>query len=142
MSAADCSRGTCKWFDSKKGYGFITSEDGVDLFVHQSEIRAEGFRSLAEGEQVEFLVQTSQDGRQKAVNVTGPNGSHVQGEPRRGPPRGGYNSGYEGGYGNRGGGYGNNSGYNNYRNEGHGQGGGGYGGGPQAGGDYGRRQWS
>lgn len=61
-----------------QGYGFITAEDGTDLFVHQSEIRAEGFRNLAEGEQVEFVIQTSSDGRKKAVNVTGPNGAYVQ----------------------------------------------------------------
>ncbi|CDJ30770.1 glycine-rich protein 2, putative [Eimeria mitis] len=53
----DIQRGTCKWFDSKKGFGFITSEDGTDLFVHQTEIKADGFRNLCEGEEVEFLVQ-------------------------------------------------------------------------------------
>ena len=60
---------------------------------------AEGFRSLREGEPVEFLIETSPDGRQKAVNVTGPNGKAVEGAPRRqyddsyGGGGGGYNQG-------------------------------------------------
>jgi len=48
--------GTVKWFDSKKGYGFIARQSGGDIFVHHSEIEADGFRDLAEGEQVEFEV--------------------------------------------------------------------------------------
>lgn len=54
----------------------------MDLFVHQTEIKAEGFRNLSEGEQVEFLVQTGSDGRKKAVNVTGPGGAPVKVSPR------------------------------------------------------------
>jgi CspA family cold shock protein len=52
--------GQVKWFDSKKGYGFIVGPEGKDVFVHYSSIDGEGFRSLREGEPVEYeLVQTS-----------------------------------------------------------------------------------
>jgi CspA family cold shock protein len=54
--------GTVKWFDSKKGYGFIARQSGGDIFVHHSEIEAEGFRDLAEGEQVEFTVVQGKKG--------------------------------------------------------------------------------
>ncbi|PFH33522.1 cold-shock DNA-binding domain-containing protein [Besnoitia besnoiti] len=149
MSAAAVSKGVCKWFDSKKGYGFITADDGTDLFVHQSEIRAEGFRSLAEGEEVEFVVQTSSDGRQKAVNVTGPNGSAVQGESRRAPRGGGYGGGYSNnGYGGSNRGYGGGGGYGYGGSPGGYDNNGGHGGDYQesrAGGGsqdaYGRRAW-
>ena len=61
--------GTVKWFNEDKGYGFITPDDaGKDLFVHHSEIRAEGFRTLREGEKVEFDVTQGTKGPQ-AVNV-------------------------------------------------------------------------
>lgn len=60
--------GTVKWFNEKKGYGFITRTSGEDVFVHYTAIAAEGFRTLAEGDQVEFEVKQNQKG-QAAVDV-------------------------------------------------------------------------
>ncbi len=54
--------GTVKWFNDAKGFGFITREDGDDVFVHHSAIQGEGFHSLAEGAQVEFEVVQGQKG--------------------------------------------------------------------------------
>ncbi len=54
--------GTVKWFNDSKGFGFIERENGADVFVHQSEIQAEGFRTLAEGDRVEFEVEQGQKG--------------------------------------------------------------------------------
>ena len=59
-------KGTVKWFNDSKGYGFIQQPDGEDVFVHFSAIEAEGFRTLSEGEQVEFEVSDSERGRQAA----------------------------------------------------------------------------
>ncbi|PPS01139.1 hypothetical protein GOBAR_AA19517 [Gossypium barbadense] len=71
--------GTVKWFNDQKGFGFITPTDGgEDVFVHQSSIRSDGFRSLADGEEVEFVIESS-EGRSKAVDVTGPNGEPAEG---------------------------------------------------------------
>ncbi|AUD62590.1 cold-shock protein [Tenericutes bacterium MO-XQ] len=61
-------KGTVKWFDSDKGYGFISSEDNKDIFVHFSAIQTEGYKSLAEGDQVEFEVKDGDRGPQ-AANV-------------------------------------------------------------------------
>lgn len=62
--------GTVKWFNDQKGFGFITPEDGADdVFVHQSAIQSEGFRSLSEGDRVEFEVVQGQKGP-AAENVT------------------------------------------------------------------------
>lgn len=61
--------GKVKWFDSKKGYGFITGENGKEIFVHFSGIMSDGFKSLNEGQQVEFEVGNGAKGEQ-AVNVT------------------------------------------------------------------------
>jgi CspA family cold shock protein len=60
--------GTVKWFNDAKGYGFITQDEGEDIFVHFSEISGEGFRSLAEGQKVEFEVTAGPKGK-KAANV-------------------------------------------------------------------------
>lgn len=155
--------GVVKFFNVTKGFGFITPDTGgQDIFVHQTNIHAEGFRSLDEGEKVEFTTEDGEKGL-KAVNVTGPGGAYVKGAPRqqqgfsggRGGRRGGgFNSGgygrqnnyNSGGYGGRnnyggnsggyGGGYGNNSG-GGYGNSGGNYGGnsGGYGG--NSGGNYG-----
>jgi cold shock CspA family protein len=74
--------GTVKWFDFKKGFGFITAADNNEIFVHQSAIRTEGFRSLSDGEQVEYDIITEANGRKKADNVTGPNGAQIIGANR------------------------------------------------------------
>jgi CspA family cold shock protein len=60
--------GTVKWFSNEKGYGFISREDGPDVFVHYSAITADGFRTLQEGQQVEFTIEESPKGPQ-AANV-------------------------------------------------------------------------
>lgn len=60
--------GRVKWFNDAKGFGFITAEDGTDAFVHFGDIQADGFKSLAEGDAVEFEMTTGPKGA-KAVNV-------------------------------------------------------------------------
>ena len=61
--------GKVKWFDSKKGYGFILSEEGKEIFVHYTGIISEGFKALTEGQNVEFEIGNNDKGVQ-AVNVT------------------------------------------------------------------------
>ena len=61
---ADRVKGTVKWFNSSKGFGFIEREDGKDVFVHYSAISSSGYRSLEEGQQVEFTVVEGQKGPQ------------------------------------------------------------------------------
>ena len=63
------ANGIVKWFDDRKGYGFIEQEDGSDVFVHHSVINATGFRSLNEGDRVTFDVEQGKKGP-AAVNVT------------------------------------------------------------------------
>lgn len=60
--------GTVKWFSNQKGYGFITPEDGNDVFVHHAEIQGEGYKSLEEGQKVEFEIAQGPKGDQ-AKNV-------------------------------------------------------------------------
>ena len=60
--------GTVKWFNSEKGYGFITGEDGKDVFAHFSQIQSNGFKSLEEGQKVTFEVAQGQKGLQ-AENI-------------------------------------------------------------------------
>mmetsp|Transcript_25114 Transcript_25114/g.38862 ORF Transcript_25114/g.38862 Transcript_25114/m.38862 type:complete len:120 (-) Transcript_25114:414-773(-) len=74
--------GTCKWFNYKKGFGFIVPDDGsAEVFVHHGSIHASGFRSLKEGEPVEYTLATREDGKVFATDVTGPNGEFVLGMP-------------------------------------------------------------
>jgi CspA family cold shock protein len=62
------ARGTVKWFNDQKGYGFITPENGKDVFVHHTSIQGDGFKTLAEGQQVEFEITKGPKGDQ-ATNV-------------------------------------------------------------------------
>jgi CspA family cold shock protein len=139
--------GTVKWFSSEKGFGFIKREDGSDVFVHHSGITGNGFKTLNEGERVEFEILQEPKGL-KAYNVVrldAPEGEEQQ--PQFSGPRGGGYGERAGGYGrsdygsDRGGGYGNDrgGGYGNSRGGGYGDRGGygrsdGYGGAPRGGG--------
>jgi CspA family cold shock protein len=62
------AKGSVKWFSDQKGYGFITPENGKDVFVHHTAIKGDGYKSLAEGAQVEFDIEQGPKGEQ-AVNV-------------------------------------------------------------------------
>ncbi|MGL4392872.1 MAG: cold-shock protein [Fusobacteriaceae bacterium] len=62
-------KGTVKWFNQEKGFGFITGEDGKDVFAHFSEIQKEGYKTLNEGEEVTFELSQGQKGPQ-ATNIT------------------------------------------------------------------------
>jgi CspA family cold shock protein len=72
--AGQMARGKVKWFNDAKGYGFIEQPDGEDVFVHFSAISMEGFKTLAEGEEVEFEVKQTDKGLQ-AANVNRPSAS-------------------------------------------------------------------
>ena len=62
------AKGVVKWFNNQKGYGFITPENGKDVFVHHTAIQGEGYKSLDEGQQVEFEIEKGPKGEQ-ATNV-------------------------------------------------------------------------
>ncbi len=62
------ANGVVKWFNESKGYGFISTEDGSDVFVHYSSIQGNGYKSLAEGDSVSFDIEEGSKGR-KAINV-------------------------------------------------------------------------
>ena len=64
------AEGIVKWFNPEKGYGFISQNDGEDLFVHFSEIKMDGFKTLDEGQAVQFDVTTGQNGKLQASKVT------------------------------------------------------------------------
>lgn len=61
--------GTVKWFNGEKGYGFITPEEGADVFVHYSEIQSSGFRTLNEGDKVEFEITQGKKGQQASAVI-------------------------------------------------------------------------
>ncbi len=65
---SDTVQGTVKWFNETKGFGFISQEGGPDVFAHFSEIKGSGFKTLAEGQRVEFVVTQGQKGPQ-ATNI-------------------------------------------------------------------------
>ena len=75
-------RGTVRWFSARRGYGFLSDENGVDYFVHYSAITGEGFKTLTAGESVEFLAGEDENGRTIAREVTRTedNGQPSQGE--------------------------------------------------------------
>jgi CspA family cold shock protein len=85
--------GTVKWFSQEKGYGFIQQENGADVFVHHSAIQAQGFRTLNEGERVEFdLIDEAKGPKaQNVVRLDAPEGG--AGPAAGGPPRGGSRGG-------------------------------------------------
>ena len=64
------AQGTVKWFNPEKGYGFISQEGGEDLFVHWSEIQMDGYKTLDEGQAVEFEITQGDNGKLQASNVT------------------------------------------------------------------------
>merc|ERR1712224_863663 len=103
-------KGTVKFF-CEKGFGFINGEDGQSYFVHFSGINKDGFKSLLDGEEVEFEVESDpKSGKPRAVNVTGPGGAPPKGAPRsdnkgKGKGKGkDYSGGGFGGFNGKGGG--------------------------------------
>ena len=141
--------GTVKWFSQEKGFGFVTRDDGTDIFVHHSGISGRGFKTLEQGEAVEFEVIEEPKGLKAAnlVRLNAPEGSDQPAD--MGSGRGGGYGGGGGGYGGAGerggseGGYGGGGGYNRGGNGGgRGNGGGGWGGGSGSGGRGGRRDYN
>ena len=133
--------GTVKWFSQEKGFGFVTREDGTDIFVHHSGISGRGFKTLEQGERVEFDVIEEPKGLKAAnlVRLDAPEGGEQPADMGQGYARGGGYGG-PGEYGG-GGGYGDRSGYGDrggYNRGGGRDGGYGRGGGRR---DYGRDEW-
>merc|ERR1711965_407545 len=105
MGIMEKQTGKVKWFDPKKGFGFVTpNQGGEDVFVHQSQIKSGGFRTLSEDMEIEFDIERDQNGKLSAKNVTGPGGAAIA--PRmnsqgrggfRGGDRGGFRGGFRGG---------------------------------------------
>jgi len=84
--ASEKKTGKCKWFNPKKGYGFIIPDNfpnSEEVFVHQTAIHSESYRSLRPTEPLEYNVEIEEDGRIKAVDVTGPGGVYVLGAIQR-----------------------------------------------------------
>lgn len=79
----DKSIGTVKWFDNAKGFGFIVNDAGEDVFVHYRSIEGEGYKTLAEGQQVEYIQTTSDKGWQ-AAEVRAIKGAELGDEPDSG----------------------------------------------------------
>ncbi|OIV97925.1 hypothetical protein TanjilG_12682 [Lupinus angustifolius] len=103
MAESGRTTGTVKWFNAHKGFGFIAPNDGgEDLFVHQTSIQSDGYRTLSEGQLVEFTVDFNDSGRTKAVDVTSlVVQSHRFGGGRRGRRGRGDYGGYGGRYGGK-----------------------------------------
>ncbi len=80
-------QGTVKWFSNRKGFGFITTPEGQDIFVHQSTIYSEGYRTLDENWQVEFSIGHDDEGKAKAEHVTAIGGGPCSGPKRARRPR-------------------------------------------------------
>ncbi len=68
MECHAMTKGTVKWFNEKKGYGFLSQDDGTDVFVHHTGIQGDGFKTLFEGDRVEFTIEQSDKGP-RAVSV-------------------------------------------------------------------------
>ncbi|XP_041013442.1 glycine-rich protein 2-like [Juglans microcarpa x Juglans regia] len=119
MAETQRSTGTVKWFSAQKGFGFIApDEGGEDLFVHQTSIRSDGFRTLLEGQPVEFSIDYGEDGRTKAVDVTDLSRSRRPGFSRGGGRGRAGNFSRYGGGGFASGGYGRGSGQRGGRSSG------------------------
>jgi cold shock CspA family protein len=147
--------GTVKWFSQEKGFGFVTRDDGTDIFVHHSGISGRGFKTLEQGEPVEFEVIEEPKGLKAAnlVRLNAPEGGDQPADMGQGggygrSSSGGYGGGAggyggsgggEGGYGGGGGGY--NRGGGGRGNGGGGRDSGGWGGGGGGGGRGGRREY-
>jgi CspA family cold shock protein len=84
MQEAERLSGTVKWYDSEKGFGFIETPGSEDVFLHWSGIAGDGFKSVGDGEAVEFIKEFDEvKGKWRASDVTGPDGGPLQGSQRR-----------------------------------------------------------